>query len=310
MDLDDCPAKESANIDLKVREAQVQLLYRQSWTGLGGVLTVSLTACVIFWQIIPHWKLYLWAGLIILLSLLRTVVSLAYLKRTASTSDIDRWANLHVAGIIGSGLLWAVPTFFLWPADISSYQLVWPICILPLSAAAVATYYSWTPSYIAFVLLTVLPLSLRFFYTEDFLHNILGFLSLFFLAVLLRAGKVMHDASVQALEFGIHNEALNIDLKEVVSAREQLNLQLQQKIAERAVAEREREKLIDELQAALEEIKTMKGVIPICMHCKGIRDDKGYWNILEKYVSEHSYAQFSHGICDDCMKTHYPELDD
>ena len=56
---------------------------------------------------------------------------------------------------------------------------------------------------------------------------------------------------------------------------------------------------------AEEEIKTLRGIIPICMHCKEIRDDKGYWNQLEKYISEHSYAAFSHGICDKCLEKIY-----
>lgn len=80
-------------------------------------------------------------------------------------------------------------------------------------------------------------------------------------------------------------------------------------ITARKKAENEKEKLIKELQTALEEIKTLKGIIPICMHCKGIRDDNGYWNILEKYLIEHSEAQFSHGICDKCIKKYYPEED-
>jgi hypothetical protein len=65
-----------------------------------------------------------------------------------------------------------------------------------------------------------------------------------------------------------------------------------------------------ELEDATNEIKTLKGIIPICMHCKGIRDDKGYWNQLEKYITEHSEAQFSHGICETCLEKHYPEDED
>lgn len=64
-----------------------------------------------------------------------------------------------------------------------------------------------------------------------------------------------------------------------------------------------------ELEEATNEIKTLKGIIPICMHCKGIRDDKGYWNQLEKYITEHSEAEFSHGICEICLRKHYPDLD-
>ena len=73
-------------------------------------------------------------------------------------------------------------------------------------------------------------------------------------------------------------------------------------ITERKRAEEEREKLIEDLQMALNEIKTLEGIIPICMHCKEIRDDEGYWNQLEKYITEHSEAQFSHCICDKCLK--------
>ena len=64
-----------------------------------------------------------------------------------------------------------------------------------------------------------------------------------------------------------------------------------------------------ELKEAHSKIKTLSGIVPICMHCKGIRDDKGYWNQIEKYITEHSEAQFSHGICDKCLKKHYPDLD-
>jgi DNA-binding response OmpR family regulator len=68
------------------------------------------------------------------------------------------------------------------------------------------------------------------------------------------------------------------------------------------VAERERDRLITELQAALAKIKTLSGFLPICSYCKKIRDDRGYWNQIEAYIRDHSEAEFSHGICPDCMK--------
>ena len=78
-------------------------------------------------------------------------------------------------------------------------------------------------------------------------------------------------------------------------------------ITERKRAEEEQKKLIKELQKALEKIKTLKGLIPICTNCKKIRNDKGFWQQVEAYISEHSEAEFSHGICPDCMKKLYPE---
>jgi YesN/AraC family two-component response regulator len=68
----------------------------------------------------------------------------------------------------------------------------------------------------------------------------------------------------------------------------------------------EQKGLIKDLQQALANIKTLHGLIPICASCKKIRDDRGYWNQLEAYISEHSDAEFSHGICPDCAVKMYP----
>jgi hypothetical protein len=79
-------------------------------------------------------------------------------------------------------------------------------------------------------------------------------------------------------------------------------------ITDRKLAETERERLITELQSAIEQIKTLRGIVPICANCKKIRDDKGYWQQVEAYVSRHTEAQFSHSVCPNCMKKLYPEF--
>ncbi|MBF9018990.1 MULTISPECIES: hypothetical protein [unclassified Oceanispirochaeta] len=63
------------------------------------------------------------------------------------------------------------------------------------------------------------------------------------------------------------------------------------------------------LEQALSEIKTLKGIVPICAHCKKIRDDKGYWNFLESYIEKHSDASFSHGLCPECADELYENED-
>lgn len=70
----------------------------------------------------------------------------------------------------------------------------------------------------------------------------------------------------------------------------------------------EREKLRQELEDALDQVKLLSGFLPICCSCKKIRDDKGYWQQIEMYISNHSDVQFSHGICEDCSKNLYPEF--
>lgn len=63
------------------------------------------------------------------------------------------------------------------------------------------------------------------------------------------------------------------------------------------------------LEKALNEVKTLRGIIPICSHCKSIRSDDQSWHLIETYIREHSDAEFSHGICPDCVKKIYPDLD-
>ena len=79
-------------------------------------------------------------------------------------------------------------------------------------------------------------------------------------------------------------------------------------IKERKRIEERNKKLIEELHDAIAEIKVLSGLLPICSSCKKIRDDKGYWTWIEKYIQEHSEAQFSHSICPDCAKKIYPKL--
>ena len=79
-------------------------------------------------------------------------------------------------------------------------------------------------------------------------------------------------------------------------------------VDQRKKLEQERENLITDLQEALANIKTLSGLIPICANCKKIRKDSGYWQQMEAYISDHSEAKFSHGICPDCARELYPEF--
>lgn len=79
-------------------------------------------------------------------------------------------------------------------------------------------------------------------------------------------------------------------------------------ITERVQAELDRVKLIKDLRKALNEVETLRGLLPICASCKKIRDDKGYWNTVEDYFGRRSSVDFSHTLCPDCIKRLYPDL--
>ena len=72
----------------------------------------------------------------------------------------------------------------------------------------------------------------------------------------------------------------------------------------------ERQALMLKLQKALDEVKALKELIPICSGCKKIRDDQGYWRSVEQYLLEHAGVQFSHGLCPDCVRRLYPDMAD
>lgn len=84
--------------------------------------------------------------------------------------------------------------------------------------------------------------------------------------------------------------------------------QLTTEIEDRKQVERDREKLIKELQKSIDEVRTLRGIIPICSFCKKIRNDKGYWDQVEVYVKHHTHVHFSHSFCPECAKKHYPEF--
>jgi PAS domain-containing protein len=78
-------------------------------------------------------------------------------------------------------------------------------------------------------------------------------------------------------------------------------------ISDRKAAEAERERLIQELRDALARVKTLNGLLPICAACKKIRNDQGYWASVETYIQERSDAQFTHGLCPDCIPRYFPD---
>ena len=143
----------------------------------------------------------------------------------------------------------------------------------------------------------------------------LGLLTLFFLMSSLLAwfiGKRSILDRVALLEAASHRMAdgdLEIRVADSVKGGElgslgqtfdHMALQLKER-------EQEKNKLINDLQQALTTIKTLQGILPICSSCKKIRSDEGKWTPLESYISRHSDAEFSHGLCPDCAKTLYPK---
>jgi putative methionine-R-sulfoxide reductase with GAF domain len=100
----------------------------------------------------------------------------------------------------------------------------------------------------------------------------------------------------------IENARLYNELKEQLE-------ESRQAVTDRIKAEQEKGALITDLRKALQEVKRLSGLLPVCSFCKKIKDDKGYWNQIEDYIRDHSEAEFSHSICQECAKKHFPDMD-
>ena len=94
-------------------------------------------------------------------------------------------------------------------------------------------------------------------------------------------------------------------LREYLKSVTELNRVLEHRVEVRT---RELTDANAKLKTALEEVKQLSGLLPICAFCKKIRDDQGYWKQLETYIQEHSDAELTHGICEECAREHYPGL--
>ena len=126
--------------------------------------------------------------------------------------------------------------------------------------------------------------------------------------ILVSGVQVSSDYQANALNVGADGYVVKpVSNKELLARVEAMG---RIKRAEDALREKEREQqaLILKLQEALAEIRTLKGFIPICASCKKVRDDQGYWNQLEAYISEHTDAVFSHGLCPECADKYKDEL--
>lgn len=112
--------------------------------------------------------------------------------------------------------------------------------------------------------------------------------------------------TVSALDFALFFPCVGMGLLSMVYKR--LSLELMTEVGLRRQSETDLTATMRDLEKTLREMKTLKGIIPICSSCKKIRDDRGTWEQLELYLRTHSDAEFSHGLCPDCTKRLYPEL--
>lgn len=119
--------------------------------------------------------------------------------------------------------------------------------------------------------------------------------------IVVLTGLADEDVALQAMRSGAQDY---LEKNQITPALLQRTISY---AIERREVLREKEKLLAELSTALEQIETLRGILPICASCKKIRDEDNQWHHIESYIRSRSQAEFSHGICPECLKKLYPE---
>jgi hypothetical protein len=222
--------------------------------------------------------------------------------RSVKAGLLFAWYTIVTGILIASIFYWKIfPICFVAGKGLTDFKIYseYVICSILLAAIFLLTKNRkhFADSIYKLLLLSILytiisELAFTFYIDNYGISNIVGhYFKLF-------AFLMIYHAIISS---GVE-EPFNLIFKELKLT----NDSLQKEIDLRKKTEIERESVINNLKNALNEIKVLKGILPICMHCKKIREDSGYWSQIETYISEHSGADFSHGICPDCLDKHYP----
>jgi hypothetical protein len=308
---DDRILKRQSMINLpksKFEQKRLKTLYRQHNVSLPGNLMVAVCVVVLFRQQIQPPLLNSWFFAMIFILLTRFFIHRQYKSKKKTMLSPKTWFLRCGISTTANGILWGILGVYAnynTPLIYFSFAL---IILAGLIAAAVATNSVSIPIFFGFTLPIMIPVSTSLLMSGEFERIVLGILTLGYFGIMVQSAVQLNKVILKSLTYRYERLQLLDDLQKEKSQVMGLNEQMGLDIERRKQTEKEKERLISELQKALDEVKTLSGLMPICSHCKKIKDDTGYWNQIESYIHEHSDADFSHSICPDCAETLYPDL--
>ena len=260
-------------------------LHKTTTRVLIGVALFQVAAfgiAAMLWPVVSHKRILLWLFLFLLAHMNFVWFQFRYNKVEGTKNlNLTHWRfqrNLALA-LMGATMGWI--SIFLWPSYQPVYQLALPMTVLAASASMVISTPGFKTGYIVYTLLAVTPAMGRLIIEGTWPQYWVAFIGLTIVSGWFWLGKNLREWINRTIITGIKNRELAEELK-------QMNR---------------------ELHDALGKIKALSGMLPICANCKKIRDDKGYYQQIEHYITEHSEAEFTHGICPDCAKELYPDID-
>jgi hypothetical protein len=288
---------------------RLDALLRQSSVALPGNLLVAACVTLLVNRNFSSSILNIWLAAMAIALLARFLISVKYRYSDKASLRPKLWFALYGISLFAIGSLWGALGAYVSLYLSMVYLSITFLILIGLVAASVSTNAVSKPAFCCFAFPMFMPAAVILMMTGDFEQIILGVLASVFLVVatlsVFQINRLIRESLIQQFEKTQLLESLE---KEQLHVTE-LNKLLAKDIERRKQTENEKELLILELQDALGKVRTLSGLIPICANCKKIRDDKGYWNQIDSYIQEHADVDFSHGICPDCAKELYPDLD-
>ncbi|MCH8328642.1 MAG: hypothetical protein IID15_09005 [Candidatus Marinimicrobia bacterium] len=240
------------------------------------IILVSAT----LWPIVPHESIMTWIGVWGLVFIIRVYGYYQVKNFSAPGNAFEKWHGFVTVTTLLYALTWGGALFLVWPADSPAHQLVLIMPIVGMVAAGAAAYAPVMAIDRAFILGLTIPLIVRFVTVGTFGYIAVSIMAVIYTFVSLGIMKNLYYSGTEAFLTSFKNQ----ELAETLRLRNA------------------------DLEQALSSIKTLSGMLPICANCKKIRDDQGYYQQIEHYITEHSEAEFTHGICPDCAKELYPDI--
>ena len=285
--------------DERIYPVLVGQIYARSNIGILATIVNAAIFVAVLWGQIPHRRLIVWLITLLLVSFIRFLLNRRFLTTPDTQKTIRGWGHLLIFGLGLAGLLWGAAGLFLFPLHSVAHQVFIAFVLAGMVAGAVGVFSPLLPVFLSFSIPALVPITVRFFAIGDTLHMGMGAMTTLFGILTYTTARRISAANKELIAL---KETFADRLEDRTAELEATNVQLRREIEER-------KQLITELQEAIAKVRTLSGLLPICSSCKKIRDDKGYWNQLEAYIQEHSDAAFSHGICPECFKKIYPEMD-
>ena len=285
--------------DERIYPVLVGQIYARANIGIVATIVNAAIFVAVLWEQISHRRLIVWLTALLLVSFIRFLLNRRFLTAPDTKEATRGWGQLLILGLGIAGMLWGASGLFLFPLYSVAHQVFIAFVLAGMVAGAVGVFSPLLPVFLSFSIPALVPIAIRFFAIGDTLHMGMGAMTTLFGILTYTTARRINAANKELIAL---KEAFADRLEERTAELEATNGQLRREIEER-------KQLITELQAAIAKVRTLSGLLPICSACKKIRDDKGYWNQIEAYIEEHSDAAFSHGICPECFRRIYPDMD-